>query len=71
MRSMSRRDSALVGSVLAVWVSVVTVYVGPSYIRPLPTWAKVVMAVACCLFIATVAVYGRRRARRRQKRVGA
>ena len=68
---MSRRDSALVGAVLGVWVSVLSVYVGPTYIEPLPIWAKVVMAAGCCLFIATVAAYGRRRARGRQKQVGA
>ena len=61
---MSRRNAALVGAVLAVWVSVLTIYVGPTYIRPLPMWAKIVMAAGCCLFIATVAISSRRRARR-------
>jgi hypothetical protein len=68
---MSRRNAALVGAVLGVWGSLLSVYVGPTYIRPLPMWAKVVMAAGCCLFIATVAVYGRRRARGREKQVGA
>ncbi|HEY4914786.1 MAG TPA: hypothetical protein VIJ91_12810 [Candidatus Dormibacteraeota bacterium] len=71
MASMSRRNAALVGAVVAVWASVLSVYVGPTYIRPLPMWAKVVMAAGCCLFIATMTVYGRRRARGRQKQVGA
>jgi hypothetical protein len=61
---MSRRDAAVVGAVLAVWASVLTVYVGPTYLRPFPMWAKVVLALACCVFIGTVAVYGRRRSRR-------
>lgn len=61
---MSRRDSVLVAFVLAIWCGVLTIYVGPTYIRPLPMWGQVVLAVACCLIIATIAIYGRRRSRR-------
>jgi hypothetical protein len=61
---MSRRASVLVAFVLAIWCGIITVYVGPTYIRPLPTWGQVVLAVAGCLIIATIAIYGRRRRRR-------
>ena len=61
---MSRRASVLVAFVLAIWVSILTVYVGPTYLQPLPMWAKVVLALAGCLIIATIAIYGRRRSRR-------
>jgi peptidoglycan/LPS O-acetylase OafA/YrhL len=71
MASISRRDAALVGLVLAVWTSVLTLYVGPTYLQPLPIWAKVVIAIALCLLIATVAVYSRRRARRQRPQAGA
>jgi hypothetical protein len=50
---------------LAVFIGVsVAMLVGPPYLRPLPMWAKLVIVVAGCLFIASVAVYTRRRARR-------
>jgi len=50
---------------LAIFVSVAFVMlIGPTYLRPLPMWAKLVLIVAGCCFIATVAIYGRRRARR-------
>jgi CRP-like cAMP-binding protein len=41
----------------------VVMLVGPTYIRPLPMSAQLVLAVACVCFIAAVAIYGRRRAR--------
>ena len=47
-----------------LWASVLTTVVGPTYLRPLPMWAKLLLIVAGCCFIATVAIYGRRRARR-------
>jgi hypothetical protein len=50
---------------LAIFIGVsVAMLVGPTYLRPLPIWAKLVLVVAGCGFIATVAVYSRRRARR-------
>jgi hypothetical protein len=61
---MSRRDSVLVALMLAIWGGLLTLYVGPTYIRPLPMWEQVGLAVACCLIIATIAIYGRRRSRR-------
>ena len=61
---MSKRDLVLVSFVLAFCGGVMTFYVGPTYIQPLPIWEKVVMAVACCLIIATIAIYSRRRSRR-------
>jgi membrane protein implicated in regulation of membrane protease activity len=62
---MSRRDAVLVAVVIAIWAGVLTVYVGPTFINPLPMWEQVVVAVACCVIIATIAIYGRRRSRRR------
>lgn len=61
---MSRRDAGLVAFVLAIWAGILTVYVGPTYLAPLPMWAKVVLALAGCLIIATIAIYSRRRRRR-------
>jgi ABC-type multidrug transport system permease subunit len=61
---MSRRDSVLVALALAIWCSILTVYVGPTYIRPLPMWGQVVLAVALCVIIGTLAIYSRRRRRR-------
>lgn len=55
----------LVAFVLAIWVGVLTTYVGPTFISPLPIWEQVVLAVAGCLIIATLAIYGRRRSRRK------
>lgn len=50
---------------LAVFIGVsVVMLIGPAYLRPLPMWAKLVIVVAGCGFIAAVAVYSRRRARR-------
>jgi hypothetical protein len=63
-RQMSRRDSVLVTLLLAFWGGVLTVYIGPTYIRPLPMWGQAVLAVACCLVVATIAIYSRRRRRR-------
>jgi hypothetical protein len=42
----------------------VAMLIGPAYLRPLPMWAQLLIAIAGCAFIATVAVYSRRRARR-------
>ena len=61
---MSKRDSVLLALVIAIWGGVLTVYVGPTYIRPLPMWGQAVLAVACCLVVATIAIYSRRRRRR-------
>jgi LPXTG-motif cell wall-anchored protein len=61
---MSRRDSVLVALVLAVWAGVLTLYVGPTYLRPLPLWEQLALAVAGLVIIATLAMYGRRRRRR-------
>ena len=61
---MSRRNSVLVAFVIATWTGVLTLYVGPTYIWPLPMWEQVVLAVAGCLIIATIAIYSRRRRRR-------
>jgi hypothetical protein len=62
---MSRRDSVLLALVLAIWGGVLTLYVGPTYISPLPIWGQAGLAAACCLVIATIAIYGRRRSRRK------
>lgn len=49
---------------LAVFIAIFVVgLIGPAYLRPLPLWAKLVVVVAGCAFIATVAIYSRRRAR--------
>lgn len=62
---MSRRDSVLVAFVIAIWAGVLTMYVGPTFINPLPIWKQVVLAVVACVIIATLAIYSRRRSRRR------
>jgi hypothetical protein len=50
---------------LSIFVSVAFVMlIGPTYLRPLPMWAKLVFIVAGSGFIAAVGIYGRRRARR-------
>jgi LPXTG-motif cell wall-anchored protein len=61
---MSKRDSVLVALVIGVWTAVLTLYVGPTYLRPLPLWGQVALAVAGGLIIATIAIYSRRRRRR-------
>jgi ribose/xylose/arabinose/galactoside ABC-type transport system permease subunit len=55
----------LVAFVIAIWAGVLTLYVGPTFINPLPMWEQVALAVAGCLIIATLASYSRRRSRRR------
>ncbi len=64
MKSKSRRDRVLVGVVVSVSGVLVASVIGPMYLRPLPTWLKLVIVVAGSAMIATIAVYGRRRARR-------
>jgi hypothetical protein len=50
---------------LAIFIGVaVALLAGPAYLRPLPMWVKLLLIVAGCCFIATVAIYSRRRARR-------
>jgi hypothetical protein len=61
---MSKRNSVLVAFVIAIWTGVLTIYVGPTYIWPLPLWVQVALAVACCLIVGTIAIYSRRRRRR-------
>ncbi|MGH7760125.1 MAG: hypothetical protein ACREOY_01740 [Candidatus Dormibacteraceae bacterium] len=61
---MSKRDSVLVVFWIAIWTGVLTAYVGPTYIRPLPMWGQAVLAAAGCLIVATIAIYARRRRRR-------
>jgi hypothetical protein len=62
---MSRRDRVLAfGLAVPLSTALVTYVIGPTYLRPLPIWLKLVIAVACCGLIATIAVYSRRRARR-------
>ncbi|HXD82383.1 MAG TPA: hypothetical protein VNU27_12495 [Candidatus Acidoferrum sp.] len=62
---MSRRDAVLVAIVIAVWTGVLISYVGPTYIRPLPMWGQILLAVACGLIVATIAIDSRRRSRRK------
>jgi hypothetical protein len=57
------RERLWFGLAVSIGVSV-AMLIGPAYLRPLPMWAKLVIVVAGCLFIASVAVYSRRRARR-------
>ncbi len=61
MAKRSTRD----GFGLAVFLgTLVALVVGPTYLKPLPVWMKLVLAVAGCCVIAAIAVYSRRRARR-------
>jgi hypothetical protein len=65
MQRLSRRDTVLVfGFVVPLSTAIITFVVGPRYLQPLPTWAKLAFVAAGCCFIAAVAIYGRRRARR-------
>src|ERR1700676_1604001 len=50
---MSRSDAVLVALVLPIWAGILTVYVGPTYLPPLPMWTRVVLALAGGLIIAT------------------
>jgi hypothetical protein len=62
---MSKRDTVLAfGLVVPVSASLMTFVVGPTYLEPLPTWLKLVIAGACACVIAALAVYSRRRTRR-------
>jgi Flp pilus assembly protein TadB len=63
MAFRSWRDRLWLG--LAIFIGVaVALIIGPAYIHPLPLWLKVLIAVACGLTIASLAVYSRRRVRR-------
>jgi hypothetical protein len=65
MKYMSRRDRVLLfGLVVPLNTVLVTFVIGPAYLRPLPIWLKLVIVVAGCGLIGTIAVYSRRRARR-------
>jgi hypothetical protein len=62
---MSKRDRVLAfGLVVPLSASLMTFVVGPTYLEPLPTWLKLVIAGACACVIAALAVFSRRRARR-------
>jgi hypothetical protein len=63
---MSKRNSVLVAVVIAIWSVVLATYVGPTFINPLPLWEQVTMAAAACLIVAAIAIYGRRRSRRKE-----
>jgi 4-amino-4-deoxy-L-arabinose transferase-like glycosyltransferase len=52
------------GLTVSFSASLVVFVIGPTYLRPLPMWAQLAIVVAGCGFIATVALYSRRRARR-------
>jgi hypothetical protein len=60
----TRRGRLWFGLTLAFSTSLVVFVIGPTYLRPLPMWAQLLVLVAGCGFIASVAVYSRRRARR-------
>jgi uncharacterized membrane protein len=57
------RERLWFGLAVAIGPSV-ALLIGPAFLRPLPIWAKLVILVVGCGFIATVAIYSRRRARR-------
>jgi type III secretory pathway component EscS len=63
MALRSWRDTLQLG--VAVFIGIaVALLIGPTYLRPLPMWVKLLLIVVGCAFIATVAIYSRRRARR-------
>jgi hypothetical protein len=62
MASRSWRDRLPLAVAVPIAV-VVTLWVGPAYLQPLPIWMKLVLAAAGCCVIATIAIYSRRRAR--------
>lgn len=63
MAPRSWRDRLQLG--VAVFIGIaVALLIGPTYLRPLPMWSKLLLIVVGCAFIATVAIYSRRRARR-------
>jgi ABC-type antimicrobial peptide transport system permease subunit len=49
-----------VGVFIAVFFALV---IGPAYIRPLPTWLQLAIAIAGGCIIGALALYARRRAR--------
>jgi hypothetical protein len=63
MALRSWRDRLWFGLAIFLGVSVASL-IGPAYIDPLPSWLKVLLAVAGGLTIGALAVYARRRARR-------
>ncbi|MFI5284577.1 MAG: hypothetical protein ACHQ0J_15845 [Candidatus Dormibacterales bacterium] len=62
---MSRRKAAVLGFVNALWASAFTLAIGPTYLAPLPMWAKLLLVFVGCCLIATIAIYSRRRSRRK------
>jgi hypothetical protein len=63
MAAWSTRQKVLLGFVTAFSVAIVKP-LGDQYLAPLPMSLQLVIAGACLCLIATVAIYGRRRARR-------
>jgi hypothetical protein len=63
MATWSKRRAFLFWCVVFLSVGVVRL-LGDQYLRPIPSWQKLVIAAACVCVIAAIAVYGRRRARR-------
>jgi len=61
---MSRRMTVVLVFVNVLWASIVTTVIGPTYLNPLPMWAKLLLIVAGCCVIAAIAIYSRRRRRR-------
>jgi len=64
MAKWSMRERLVIVVAAPIGSALVALWVGPAYLKPLPTWLQVVIALACLCFIATVAIYSRRRARR-------
>jgi hypothetical protein len=61
---MTRRTAVVLLFVNVACASVLTTVVGPTYLQPLPMWAKLLLIVAGTVFIGTIATYGRIHARR-------
>jgi len=63
MTKSSRRDKFWIALAAPVGGVIVAFWIGPAYLKPLPTWLQLVIAAACVCFIATIAIVSRRRAR--------
>jgi hypothetical protein len=62
MAKVSARDMVVVAFAVGFSVAAVNL-LGDHYLRPLPIWLKLALAVAGCCVIAALPVYGRRLAR--------
>jgi hypothetical protein len=66
MAKWSMRERLVFAFALPIGSVVIAFWVGPTYLKPLPTWIQLVIAAVCVCVIATIAIVSRRRARHPQ-----